>query len=128
MSTIAAPMIQPSAIRNMIFRGGSPACSQPIEMKYGLSRMPMTPPVTAARPMRAPTTMPAPKVEVESSIVPRIATLAAAMPPTSPLATPPPSSATERRSSTGSVSARRMLATASPDGKTSFMRSTRIGV
>ena len=74
----------------------------------------MTPPVTAARPMRAPTTMPAPKVEVESSIVPRIAIFAAAMPPTSPLATPPPSSATERRSSTGSVSARRMLATARP--------------
>ena len=88
----------------------------------------MTPPVTAARPMRAPTTMPAPKVEVESSIVPRIAILAAAMPPTRPLATPPPSRATERRSSTGSVSARRMLATARPDGKTSFMRSTRIGV
>jgi len=33
MSTIAAPMIQPSAIRNMIFLGGSPSCSQPIEMK-----------------------------------------------------------------------------------------------
>ena len=92
MSTIAAPMIVPSAIRNMILRGGSPACSQPIETKYGFSRMPATPPVTAARPMRAPTTMPAPKVEVESSIVPRIAILAAAMPPTMPVATPPPRS------------------------------------
>ena len=82
----------------------------------------------AAMPMRAPTIMPAPKVEVESSIAPRNAILAEAMPPTSPLAMPPPSCATERRSSTGSVSARRMLATASPDGKTSCMRSTRIGV
>jgi len=78
--------------------------------------------------MRAPTTMPAPKVEVESSIVPRIAILADATPPISPVATPPPSSEIERRSSTGSVSARRMLATARPDGKTSLMRSTRIGV
>ncbi len=90
--------------------------------------MPMTPPVTAARPMRAPTTMPAPKVEVESSIAPRTPIFAAAMPPTSPVATPPPRSDTDRFSSTGSVSARRMLATASPEGKTSFMRSTRIGV
>ena len=35
---------------------------------------------------------------------------------------------TERRSSTGSVSARRMLATASPEGNVSRMRSTSTGV
>ena len=40
MSTMAAPMIQPSAIRNMIFRGGSPGWSQPIETKYGLRMTP----------------------------------------------------------------------------------------
>ena len=50
------------------------------------------------------------------------------MPPSSPAPMPEPSFATERRSSTGSVSARRMLATARPDGKVSCRRSTRIGV
>ena len=84
--------------------------------------------MTAASPMRAPTTMPAPKVDVDSSIVASNASLADAMPPIRPVATPPPKSFTERRSRTGSVSARRMFATARPDGKTSFMRSTRIGV
>ncbi len=79
-------------------------------------------------PMRAPTTMPAPKVDAENSIASRSATLVAAMPPARPMAMPVPSLPTERFSRTGSVSARRMLATARPDGKVSCIWSTRIGV
>ncbi len=116
MSMMAAPMIRPSAIRNAILRKGSPGASQPIEMKNGMSAQKMRPEVMAGMPMRAPTSIPAPSVEVDSSIAPRSATLPAAMPPTMPTAMPLPSLATDWRSSTGSVSARRMLATASPEG------------
>ena len=117
-STIAAPMIVPSAIRNMILRGGSPASSQPIETKYGFSAQPSSRRPPPARPMRAPTTMPAPNVEVDSSIAPSSGDLrrgdAADQPGRDAAAE---HARTERRSSTGSVSARRMLATARPDGK-----------
>ncbi|MNL20224.1 hypothetical protein D3C87_1414610 [compost metagenome] len=78
--------------------------------------------------MRAPTIMPAPKVDADRSIAPSHATRVTPTPATAPSAIPPPSRATERRSSTGSVSARRMLATASPDGNVSCMRSTSKGV
>ena len=88
----------------------------------------MSPPVIAGMPMRAPTTMPAPKVEAENSITPSTATLVDAIPLASPIAIPVPSLPTDWRSSTGSVSARRMFATASPEGNVSCMRSTRIGV
>ncbi len=115
--SIAAPMIMPSAIRNVILRNGSPGCSQPIETKYGIIAQPTSPPTSAAMPMRAPTIMPAPNVDADSSIAPSAAILAAPMPPTMPSAMPPNSRDTDRRSRTGSVSARRMLATASPDGK-----------
>ena len=67
--------------------------------------------------MRAPTTMPAPKVDADSSIAPSSGTRAAASPAARPAAMPPPSLPTERRSSAGSVSARRMLATARPGRK-----------
>ena len=67
--------------------------------------------------MRAPTSMPAPNVDVDSSIAPSSAILAAPMPPAMPASIPPPSLFTERRSSTGSVRARRMLATARPGRK-----------
>ena len=46
-----------------------------------------------ATPMRAPTTMPAPKVDVESSIAPRIGDLGRGDAADQPAATPPPSSA-----------------------------------
>ena len=78
--------------------------------------------------MRAPTIMPAPNVEVDRSIAPRNAVFAAPMPPAMPSAMPPNRRVTDCLSNTGSVSARRMLATASPDGKVSCKRSTRIGV
>ena len=95
MSTIAAPMIMPSAIRNVILRNGSPSWSQPIDTKYGTSAQPSSPPTIAGMPMRAPTTMPAPKVEVERSMAPSHATLIAAMPPASPSAMPVPSLPTD---------------------------------
>jgi len=78
--------------------------------------------------MRAPTTMPAPSVDAEKSITPSHATFGVARPPRMPMPMPLPSVFTERRSSSGSVSARRMFATARPDGKVRCMRSTRIGV
>ena len=53
---------------------------------------------------------------------------AAASPLASPANVPPPSLKIESLSSRMSVSARRMFATAKPDGKLSRMRSTRIGV
>ena len=79
-STKAAPMMVPSAIRNVILRNGSPGSSQPIETKNGCSAQLIRPPVTAGMPMRAPTTMPAPKVEADSSIAPRSGTRTAARP------------------------------------------------
>ena len=88
----------------------------------------MSPPVTAGMPMRAPTTMPAPKVEADSSTAPSSGTRPDASPAAKPAATPPPSLPIERRSSAGSVSARRMLATARPEGKARRIRSTRMGV
>src|SRR5437868_3450211 len=105
-SMMAAPMMVPSAIRNMILRNGSPGASQPIEMKYGVSTTPSNPPTTAAMPMRAPVSMPAPTVEVDRSMAPSHESFADPMPPSSPAPMPEPSFATERRSSTGSVSAR----------------------
>jgi len=116
MSRMAAPMMSPSAMRKAILRKGSPSCSQPMETKCGTSAQKSSPEVMAGMPMRAPTMRPTPRVEVESSIAPRKATLPAAIPPAMPAAIPPPSFATDWRSSTGSVSARRMLATANPEG------------
>ncbi len=121
-------MIVPSAMRKVILRNGSPGCSQPIATKYGVSATLMRPPQMAGMPMRAPTTMPAPNVEAENSIALRSAIFGPARPVAMPMPMPVPSLFTERRKSTGSVSARRMLATASPDGNVSCIRSTRIGV
>ncbi len=128
MSRIAAPMISPRPIRKVILRKGSSGCSQPMSTKVGISIEPVRPATSAATPMRAPTSMPAPSVEVDSSIAPSAATLAEARPPPMPSAMPLPRRATERLSSAGSVRARRMFATAKPDGKVSCSRSTRIGV
>src|SRR4029078_1411146 len=58
-------MIMPSAIRNVILRNGSFGCSHPIEMKYDIIAQPARPPTMAARPMRAPTIMPAPHRTVD---------------------------------------------------------------
>ncbi|MCY1219167.1 hypothetical protein D9M72_311300 [compost metagenome] len=89
---------------------------------------PASPPTSAAMPTRAPTIMPAPKVAADRSSAASHGTRAAPRPQPRPSAMPPPSRATERRSSAGSVSARRILATASPDGKVSCIRSTSNGV
>ena len=73
-----------------------PRCSQPMETKYGISAQQSdAATMMAGMPMRAPTIMPAPSVEVESSIAPRSATLPAAMPPAMPARMPPPSLPTE---------------------------------
>jgi hypothetical protein len=117
----------PSAIRNVILRNGSPSLSQPIDTKKGTSDQLTRPPVSAAMPMRAPTIMPAPNVDVERSIAPRNDVFAAPMPPAIPSAIPPKSRDTDCLSRTGSVSARRMFATARPEGNVSRKRSTRIG-
>ncbi len=103
-------------MRKAILRNGSPSLSQPMEMKYGISAQKIRPEVMAGMPMRAPTSMPAPSVEVDSSIAPRSATLPAAIPPVIPTRMPPPSFPTDLRRSSGSVRARRMLATAKPEG------------
>ena len=54
--------------------------------RRGSAPMPVSPATSAGTPMRAPTIMPAPNVEVDSSIAPSSASLADAMPPTSPSA------------------------------------------
>jgi hypothetical protein len=128
MSRMAAPMIRPRPMRKVILRKGSPGCSQPMDTNSGISRVPVRPATNAATPMRAPTSKPAPRVEVDSSIAPSQASLAEPSPPSRPRPMPVPRRETERLSSTGSVSARRMLATARPDGKVSCSRSTRMGV
>ena len=115
-STIAAPMIVPSAIRNVILRKGSVGCSQPIDTKNGFSAWLSSPPTSAGMPMRAPTIMPAPNVDALKPVAASVATLSVASPLAMPTPMPLPSLPIERRSSTGSVSARRMVATASPDG------------
>ncbi|MDT4828172.1 hypothetical protein FQZ97_615400 [compost metagenome] len=127
-SSAAAPMIMPSATRKVALRYGSPGASHPTDTNHGVSAQPARPPTSAAIPMRAPTIMPAPKVAADRSSAASHGTRAAPRPLASPSAAPPPSRATERRSSTGSVSARRILATASPDGNVSCIRSTSNGV
>ena len=71
-----------------------------------------------AMPMRAPTIMPAPKVDADRSIAPSSAHLGAA---DAARPTPSADAAAERADRVpeqrGSVSARRMFATARPDGK-----------
>ena len=128
MSSRAAPMMRPRPMRKVILRNGSFSPSQPMRTNHGISAVAVSPATMAGMPMRAPTSMPAPSVEVESSIAPTAATLAAARPPPRPRPMPLARRETERRSSTGSVRARKMLATARPEGKVSCRRSTRIGV
>ena len=75
MSTIAAPMIVPSAQMKAILRNGScgprngvmcPVASfMPCERSHGVSHVPIAPTTIAGMPMRAPTIMPAPSVEAE---------------------------------------------------------------
>ena len=97
--------------------------------KKGCEAQPSTPPITAGiADARAHPTMPAPKVEADHSMRLSQARCGAASPVPSPSAAPPPRCCTERRSKVVSVSARRMLATASPEGKASRRRSTSTGV
>ena len=81
----------------------------------------------AGTPMREPTMRPAPSVDADRPMCSTIG-MRLASPTPMPPAAPPPSWPIDRRSSFGSVSARRMLATAWPDGYSSRSRSTRIGV
>src|ERR1039457_865304 len=116
ISMIEAPKIMPSAIRKVIFRNGPPGCNQPMLTKYGTRALAMRPPTSAGTPTRAPTTIPAPMVDIERPVPPSHAILAVPKPPARPVNRPPPSVTTERLRSSGSVSARRMFATARPLG------------
>jgi hypothetical protein len=96
MSRMAAPMIRPRPMRKVILRKGSPGCSQPMLTNRGISSVPVRPATSAGTPMRAPTSKPAPRVEVDSSMAPRKASLAEPMPPTRPRPMPVPRRETER--------------------------------
>ena len=133
MSTMAAPRMVPSAMMKPIFRKGSfgvrasRCCDQPRR-----ERQPMQPTRRAGMAMRAPTIMPPPSVEVEIADGrdrPGDASRAHDQPQRE--RSPPPDAAAqlpiERCSRFLSVSARRMFATAKPDGNVSCIRSTRIG-
>ena len=76
----------------------------------GTGELPRAPRVNSAMSMSAASS------KYPRTIAPRKATLPAARPPTMPAAMPLPSLATDWRRSTGSVRARRMLATARPEG------------
>src|ERR1017187_10820831 len=102
ISMIEAPKIMPSAIRKVIFRNGSPGCNQPMLTKYGTRALAMRPPTSAGTPTRAPTTIPAPMVDIERPVAPSHAILAVPKPPARPVNRPPPSVATERLRSSGS--------------------------
>jgi len=81
-----------------------------------VSPYPVKPATMTGSAIRAPTIMPAPNVAVLRPVLPSHAIELVRIPPVKPVNMPEPNVATERRSSTGSVSARRMLATARPDG------------
>ena len=78
--------------------------------------------------MRDPTISPAPTVDADTPMSSTTFTRDAMPATSSPAPVPPPRRPIDRRSSRGSVSARRMFATAWPDGYSSCSRSTRIGV
>ena len=65
MSTAAAPMIMPSATMKAILRNGSCGPIQWLARSHGVSHTPIAPITIAGTPIRAPTIMPAPKVEAE---------------------------------------------------------------
>ena len=128
-STKAAPMIVPSAIRNVILRNGSPGSSQPIATKYGCSAQLIRPPVTS-RDADA-------RAHHHAGAEGRGRQLDRAQDRHAMAASDPaPARPRCRRracrrtgaAAPGRSSARRILATARPEGKVSCMRSTSIGV
>ncbi len=127
MSTMPAPKIIARPTRNPTLRNGSFAPRTPAARSDGVSRPPTAAITIAGTPMRDPTIRPAPTVDPDR---PACSThgIRPAKPAAMPPAAPPPSRPIDRRSSFGSVSARRMFATACPDGYSSCSRSTRIGV
>jgi hypothetical protein len=93
-----------------------------------VSSQPTRPSTDAGTAIRDPTISPAPTFDIDSPLAPIHGTRSTSQPPSAPSPAPEARLFTERWSSVRSVSARMMLATAWPDGYSSFIRSTRMGV
>ena len=72
-STIAAPMIMPSAMMKPILRNGLPGSSQPISFNQGVSHRPTAPMTAPETAMRQPTIMPAPMLAAEMPLASTVA-------------------------------------------------------
>ena len=129
-STSAAPMIMPSAIRKMILRNGI-ARLQPADRHEGRLQRPAEQAADHGRRRRCARPPPCRRRRWRPTTPTRRQQRQRGPPRGRWRARPRrrrPAGAIERRSSAGSVSARRMLATASPEGKARRRRSTSTGV